>query len=109
VALIHALESLCVLWITRSKMPECSLRRPGSGPDIHHERILMRPVASGVTAYFPEKEFYEVRGQACNSAPSQTISPGSAVAPVPYRPRSTPTQHLGQSRTPCGIYGASSG
>src|SRR5215213_5192281 len=28
----------------------------------------MRPVASGVTAYFPEKEFYEVRGQACNTA-----------------------------------------
>jgi hypothetical protein len=34
------------LWITQSKMPQCSSRRPGSGPDIQDERILMRPVAS---------------------------------------------------------------
>jgi hypothetical protein len=60
--------SLCVLWITSNKMPECSPRRPRSGTDIHHERILMRPVASCVAAQLTEKEFYEVRAPAYNSA-----------------------------------------
>jgi hypothetical protein len=34
---------------------------PGSGPYIHHERILTRPLASDVAAMLTEKELCEVR------------------------------------------------
>ena|SRR5215216_1696375 len=47
-----------------------------------------------------KKEFYEVRGQACNTAPSQTISPGSAVAPVPRTEGGPRLLNIGNSLEP---------
>jgi hypothetical protein len=43
----------------------------------------MRTSQNPQNANFAIKEFYEVPSQACSTASSRTISPGSAVAPVP--------------------------
>src|SRR5215208_4555949 len=44
--------------------------------------------------------FYEVRGQACSTASSGTISPGSAVAPVPRTERSPRLLNIANSLQP---------
>src|SRR5215208_2025269 len=46
---------------------------------------------------FAFKEFYEVGALPCNTASSQTSSPGSAVAPVPRTERGPRLLNIGNS------------
>jgi hypothetical protein len=53
---MHHSESLCGLWITLSKVPECLEMPFTRTASIHTSRILMRPRATSITGYFRERD-----------------------------------------------------
>jgi hypothetical protein len=84
---------------------------PSTGPFRDRDIGSARPTGDSygrITGNLAQRTTRQSESRA-KEAPQRGHENYKGRSPVGHRPRSTPTQHLGQSRTPYGIYGAYSG